>query len=47
MKANIKEVGRKGKTGITWLRIGSRADICEHVTDPSGSIKGEISCLVE
>jgi hypothetical protein len=28
-----------GRTGFSWLRIGSSGGLCEHENEPSGSIR--------
>jgi hypothetical protein len=38
---HLKETGRDGATAFSWIGKGLVADCCEHVNDPSASIKVE------
>jgi hypothetical protein len=35
-----------GRTGFSWLRIGSSGGFCEHGNEPSGSIKEAGYCFI-
>jgi hypothetical protein len=39
IKMDLREKGIDGRTGFSWLRIGSSAGSYEHGNEPSGSIK--------
>jgi hypothetical protein len=39
IKMDIRERGVMGRTGFSWLRIGSSDGLCEHGDEPSGSIR--------
>jgi hypothetical protein len=39
IKMDLQEVGCRGMTGSSWLRIGHVAGTCEYGNEPSGPIK--------
>jgi hypothetical protein len=41
LKWTLGREGSMGRTGFSWLRIGSSVGLCEHGNEPSGSIRNQ------